>query len=391
MMDVLLAAPGIRLEPALVSRAPAHGVRVLRRCVDAADLLAAATAEPTACIAVSSALPRLSVDLLDAPGRGGRVVGLAADQEDAERLRGLGIARVIVVGDDPDAVLAALVSACTPGPDRGVWPAAPTVASDGGRAVVPGGRLLAVWGPMGAPGRTTVAIGVAEQCAEQGHRTLLVDADTYAPSVAMALGIVEEGSGLVAACRRAELAGPLPAAVVSARSVAEGWDVITGLPDADRWVDLRPAALDLLWEGCRAAYDVTVVDVGFCLEADDGGAWSRPRNAAAVSAVRSADTVLAVADASAAGALRLAAAWPSLDRLRADAPVTVLRNRARGRDRAWEQAVGAGGVRAAIRPLPADDRGMATCWRTGRTPREAARRSPVRRALGELTRTLVSG
>ena len=45
MMDVLLAAPDLVQEPDLVVRAPAHGIRVLRRCVDAVDLLAAAAAD----------------------------------------------------------------------------------------------------------------------------------------------------------------------------------------------------------------------------------------------------------------------------------------------------------------------------------------------------------
>ncbi|HAN70940.1 MAG TPA: hypothetical protein DCQ36_05050, partial [Actinobacteria bacterium] len=52
------------------------------------------------------------------------------------------------------------------------------------------GRLVAVWGPMGAPGRTTIAVGIAEALAERGARVCLIDADTYAPSVALALGLV---------------------------------------------------------------------------------------------------------------------------------------------------------------------------------------------------------
>ena len=41
------------------------------------------------------------------------------------------------------------------------------------------GTVVAVWGPTGAPGRTTVAITLADELARLGHETLLVDADVY--------------------------------------------------------------------------------------------------------------------------------------------------------------------------------------------------------------------
>ena len=41
------------------------------------------------------------------------------------------------------------------------------------------GRLVAVWGPTGAPGRTTVATYLACELAGLGVSTVLADADTY--------------------------------------------------------------------------------------------------------------------------------------------------------------------------------------------------------------------
>src|SRR4029450_11154857 len=65
------------------------------------------------------------------------------------------------------------------------------------------GRMVAVWGPTGAPGRTTVAATLAGQLAVVGHEALLVDADTYGASVAQALGMLDESAGIAAAARAA--------------------------------------------------------------------------------------------------------------------------------------------------------------------------------------------
>ena len=218
--------------------------------------------------------------------------------------------------------------------------------------------MIAVWGPMGAPGRTTIAIGVAEALAESGRRVCLVDADTYAPSVAMALGIVEEASGLIVACRHADNGSLSPAAMGGlVRQVRPGWVVLGGLSRPDRWPDLRAGALDRVWAACRESFDVTVVDIGFCLEIDESaGPWSRSRNAAALTALAAADQVVAVADASASGAARVAHAWSDLGARAPTARLALVRNRAGGpgagvgRRRAIGRPPGAAAGRAAGRP-----------------------------------------
>ncbi len=66
-----------------------------------------------------------------------------------------------------------------------------------------GGRVLVVWGPAGAPGRTTVAVGLASEIAAAGHECLLLDVDAYGGAVAQHLGVLDEVSGLLAAARAA--------------------------------------------------------------------------------------------------------------------------------------------------------------------------------------------
>jgi MinD-like ATPase involved in chromosome partitioning or flagellar assembly len=406
VIGVLLAVPEHPQEQDLVAGASGSSLRILRRCLDGVDLLAAAAVEPGAAVVVSAGLPRLSTDIADRlalePGR--VVIGLAGSDADAALLDRLGVTRVVRSGPNAAATLQHLAGALAAedgrGPDSGVWStgcwtdggteSAPLPPSD---VAAPTGRLVAVWGPMGAPGRTTVAIGVAEALADSGRRVCLVDADTYAPSVTLALGLVGETGGLLAACRHADN-GSLTAGVLlsAACRVRGSWHVLAGLPAADRWPELRSGALERVWAACRSAADVTVVDVGFCLEDDDSaGAWSRRRNAAALTALAAADHVLAVADAAPQGAARIAAAWPLLRARTGGANVTVVRNRARGRDRGWQEAVLACGVSAPLHPVPADESTLAACWIGGRSLGEGAPRSRIRRALVEVGELAVSG
>ena len=404
MTVVLLAVPGLVQEPELVVSAPSCGVEVRRRCVDAADLLAAAATDPRAAIIVSAALPRLSADVVERMSSGGRrLVGLAASTADADRLHALGIVTVVAVGPTPAATMEQLAITCAAAPHEsapplGVWSTgvwspttAPAAAPDG--ADRESGSLVAVWGPMGAPGRTTIAIGLAEALAESGRRVCLVDADTYAPSVAMALGIVEEVSGLIVACRHADNGSLTPAALAAlVREVRPGWAVLGGLARPDRWPDLRGGALERLWATCRECFDVTVVDVGFCLEDDESaGPWSRRRNSAALTALAAADRVVAVADATASGAARLVHSWPDLGDRAPAARLTLVRNRAGTRGGAWADAVQSAGLPGPVRAVPRDDRAVASCWARGRSLGEGARRSRIRRALHELAIELVAG
>lgn len=409
MTGVILALAGLPQETELVKAASGAGLTVVRRCVDAVDLLGAAALDPACPVIVSAALPRMSADVVTRLG--GRVrIGLAADALSGDRLTRLGIDPVLSTEPTPEAtmlqvadVVRALADPATPPADAPVsgaaepapasmTPSQARVRSDA-RTAPPAGSVIAVWGPMGAPGRTTIAIGVAEALADDGARVCLVDADTYAPSVAMALGLVEETSGLSLACRSAEAGTLSPTSLASlTMAMPDGrWRVLGGLARIDRWADLRPAGLDRLWPVARAAFDVVVVDTGFCLEADDSpGAWGRQRNAAARSALAAADRVLAVADDSPLGAARLLAAWPLVGAVAADVPVTVVRNRAAGGGAQWRDVVGSRVGTDHVLDVPHDPRTLRACWSAGRSPGEVRRRSPVRRALVTVARTSVS-
>ena len=113
------------------------------------------------------------------------------------------------------------------------------------RTPVPSARaaIIAVWGPAGAPGRSTVAIELAVELARGGRHVGLVDADTHAPSIALALGLADEAPGFAAACRQAELGGldARELTRISAPLGRTGVEVLTGLNRPSRWPELSDA------------------------------------------------------------------------------------------------------------------------------------------------------
>ena len=195
-------------------------------------------------------------------------------------------------------------------------------------------RLIAVWGPAGAPGRTTVAIELAVELARGGRHVGLVDADSHAPSIALALGLADEAPGFAAACRQSELGGldARELTRISAPIGHSGVDVLTGLNRPSRWPELSESRVAGALGTCREWADHTVVDVAAPLERDEeimSDLDGPRRNAATLSALRSADLVVAVAAADPLGVSRFLRAYPDLRATIGSTPVAVVANRLR--------------------------------------------------------------
>ncbi len=192
--------------------------------------------------------------------------------------------------------------------------------------------IIAVWGPTGGPGRTTVAVNLAAEIASRGREVLLVDADTYGGSVAQVLGLLDEAPGIAAACRAADHGTlDLPALARIAPVVMPGLRVLTGLPKAERWPELRAAALERVLELGRGLAPVIVVDCGFCIENDEELSYDTAaprRNEATLTTLALADTVLAVGNGDPVGLQRFVRALQELGSVPSPAPVPVV-NRVR--------------------------------------------------------------
>jgi MinD-like ATPase involved in chromosome partitioning or flagellar assembly len=287
-VPVLTAVTDARAESALVEAfaSGGYGVAVVRRCVDLADLLATAATGTARAVVVSADLRRLDGDALARLAACGvAVVALARDDAAERRLRQLGVAQVLPATASPDVVATAVAGALS------VAPPEPEPLPDDDAEQH--GRVVAVWGPTGAPGRTTYAIALATELAGLGVPTLLVDADVYGGAVAQSLGLLDEAPGLAAAVRLANN-GLLDLAGLArvARAAGEHLRILTGIARADRWPELRPAGVEAVLALCRRLAAVTVVDCGFALERTDDR-----RNAATLAILADADAVTAVGSA----------------------------------------------------------------------------------------------
>jgi len=302
-------------------------VVVVRRCVDLTDLLAAASTGRAVAALVSADLrhfDRGAVARLRAEGVAVVGVNDPALPQQAERLAALGVAHTVTADAEPGlvaAVVAAALSAPSPRPWSVAAEADPAAALSTVRAPVPApsgasgppvprsGQLVAVWGPVGSPGRTSVAVTLASELAALRQAALLVDADSYGASIAQTLGVLDEAPGLAAACRAAT-SGSLSPAVLARLSpvVVPNLRVLTGISRSDRWPELGVTGLEQVWVAARALGPWTVIDTGFSLERDEELSYDTlapRRNAATLSAIEAADVVLAVGAGDPVGLQRL--------------------------------------------------------------------------------------
>lgn len=311
-----------------------------------------------------------------------RIVPRCATPEDERLAAAFGLAGPVVPDDDPSVVAEALRA----------HPVRPVAEEEAPRS---GPRVIAVWGAAGAPGRSTVAIGLAAELARGGGRIALVDADSHAPSIALALGLADEAPGFAAACRQAEL-GTLTTSeltrIAAPVSVPGGTiDVLTGINRPSRWPELGQKRVAGALEVCRAWADHTVVDVSASLERDEeivSDVMDGPRrNAATLATLREADLVVAVAAADPLGISRFLRGYSELRAAVGATPVAVVVNRlrtgalgidARGQVRRTLERFA--GIRD-VWFVPADGRAADAALLTARPIADAAPRSALTQAM----------
>ncbi len=410
---VLVAGAGAAWESRAVEALGSRsGVVLLKRCVDVDDLLAAASAGQADAAVLgldAHGLDAAAVDLLRRHRvRPVAVVPSSVPPETA-RLRAsrIGVRTLVPEGDVDTVADAVTAPEAAPEPTRVAEPAAydvgpgpaPTAPPAGDEPPpeeqpAPGpGRVLVVWGPAGAPGRSTVAVALASELARRRASTMLVDADPQAGSIAQQLGVLDEVSGLLAAARLAT-AGVLEERLASVqRALGPHLRVVTGLPRADRWSEVRAGSLEHLLELGRRHGHV-VVDTGASMEddpaADLGG---RPgRNALTLGALDVADEVLVVGTADPVGLARLARGLVELGERWPGTPVRVAVNQVRP-TLGWTRDEVASMVQGFVAPaslhfLPEDRAGVDRALVAGRTLLESGE-SPLTRAVAEVADALV--
>jgi MinD-like ATPase involved in chromosome partitioning or flagellar assembly len=398
-------------------------IAVVRRCVDLVELLSAAAARTARAAVVSADLRGLDRAALGhLAGCGVVVVGLAADEAGERLLHQLG-AVLVVPADAPAEQVAGALRAAASTPPAASTVYAPDDLGDGLLPALsaaqstphvlaaerPGhghGSLVAVWGPTGAPGRSSVALGVADALAVAGTSTLLIDADPYGGCQAMLTGVLDEAPGIAAACRAGN-AGSLDVVRLAdcCREVTAQLRLLTGLSDPARWPELRPAALTLTLRLARRLAAMTIVDCGFNLEDDEDLSYDTlapRRNGATLAVLEAADCVLVVASADPVGIARVVRELPRLAsvlqqplaELLGSGRVLVVANRVRGGLASGDPAAGVAaalerhaGVKL-VTGIPLDQAAADRAHGRGQLFSEAAPASPLTAAFSDVAQHL---
>jgi MinD-like ATPase involved in chromosome partitioning or flagellar assembly len=380
----------LALEDSVAREAALSGHSIVARC-DAADELAARIADDAPDTVLASAAPRfLNARLLaESDAVGARLIALTATAAERRHAADLGLLETVPADADWDRI-EALASAV------GSAPAA--AAPDPDRP----GRVIAVWGPAGSPGRTTVAISLAAELAAAGCDVILGDADTTSASIAPALGLLDESPGFAAACR---LAGngtltvrELDRVAQRYESSAGGFRVLTGIGRPSRWPELSAEKVTETLAQCRRAAEYTVIDTAASLENDEelqSDLAAPRRNAATLAALRAADEVIAVGAADPLGLARFLRGHVDLLETAATDRVTVVMNKVRA------SAIGLtpqssiastlhrfGGISSPLL-VPYDRPALDAALLSARTVLDTAPRSPARVAIRELAATRI--
>jgi Flp pilus assembly CpaE family ATPase len=435
---VISAADGAPWEASLLAalgRAPGvDGIAVARRCVDVVELLAVAGSGQAVAALVDAQLRRLDADVVDRLDAGGvAVVGVTAPglETDLQRLRTAGV-KFFVPSDAEAAVFAAVIQSAVaalpgkagtghafadpafatgaltgehqqPSPTAGLGAAPQGLGVSAGQAPSPAtdrrpGKVVAVWGPTGAPGRSTTAMTLADELARLGQQSLLVDADVYGGVAGALFGLLDESPGLVAACRQAQsrrldvesLAG-------LCWQVSSELRVLTGISRADRWPEVRSTALRSVLTVARVLAEYVVVDLGFALETDEELSYDTMaprRNGATLAALEESDLILAVGSADPIGMQRLVRGLSELRAAGIETPAWIVLNRVRRGavagnaetelNAALQRFVG----QSCAALLPYDLAALDHAAVAGQTLAEAAPSSPLRCAVTELARSI---
>ncbi|MCI6557494.1 AAA family ATPase [Schaalia hyovaginalis] len=392
-------------------------LKVVRRCADLPEVRAAVRAGIADLVVLRAAEPDLDALVIEELRIAGAGVVLLVDESSRSQARSLG-ADALAHKSDAEGVVEALEARIrggrgkgaddSPPPDpfedasRPTQPLAPDTAlgadappSDKAETEEARGRVVAVWGASGAPGRSTLALGIAHALAEDAP-TILIDGDLRNPSLAHMAGIPVDSSGIAALARMA-LRGALdePGLEGALIPYTDHLSILTGLTTPHRWREVGPAALDAIISAAARTRPWVVVDLA-AVSLDEVADETRQigdRDDTTAAILRRADEVFCVARADVLGISRLAHALAWFGELGASAQPRIVINRVDSAATGPRPSGAIGAALQAIIPgrsahLIPEDAAVAKGLLKGRSVVAASPKSPAAQALSEAARSL---
>ncbi|WP_345469744.1 hypothetical protein QMQ05_10245 [Glutamicibacter ectropisis] len=182
------------------------------------------------------------------------------------------------------------------------------------------GKIVCFWSAPGSPGRSTLALNYAVEAAATGKSVVLLDADTYAASISIQLGLMDESASVAQICRIMDSGSTDINRLNAACSLVQVGDttvrVGTGIPRSSRWPEVRASALRRAALVFREHYDLVVLDIAPHIAMDEQLSFDTQapqRNAVTVEVLRCSDEIFMVVQSDSIGIPRAIRAIDELE------------------------------------------------------------------------------
>ena len=316
MKSVIVALGRVDWEAEFVSAVshPMVGVRLHRRCVDGVDVRAAVQLAQIDFVVISDSTLRVDRDFVTELEQAGSHLVVITEQ--AHRWIDLGVSSVInfqhrnpiravsefseLLSSSTETEIYASGNSVPPAQVQSHAVSPKKISTAGGGLSVQQGStpnyVVAVLGFAGGSGRTTCMRELSWRFAQSSHSTLMVEADTFTPALAIELGLDPKAPTLGDIVHSSELQKLSDASLKSqVTQLHQNLDVIPSLTRASQWSELRVNQLRKFWNLLADTYSRVIVDLGPILEHEDldpSGLSLAHRNGASLTALERADKVV---------------------------------------------------------------------------------------------------
>jgi MinD-like ATPase involved in chromosome partitioning or flagellar assembly len=251
--------------------------------------------------------------------------------------------------------------------------------------------VIAIFGPTGSTGKSSLALNLAYEFAELGKKTILIDLDTHSPSQATLLGI-SEPTAAITGCARLIRQGRFDREQLERLSVRVNYrktsfHCLTGLASPRRWGEISDDTVTHLLNLVRFEFEIVIIDLASSIEDQlTSPATSVSRNTAARAVLAKSDLGITVINPSQLSISRYLTVFAELQEMQRNRLIVLNRSESKPAVVAALKSLTKETIFATI----PDDQVSFELAESEHLPLALARRkSPARNAIAQLTNKLL--